>query len=168
MSSSQYILRISFHIMMTSSNGRIFPLYWPFVRGLHRCPVNSPHKGQWRGALMFYLICAWINGWVKNREAGDLRRCRAHYDVIVMMFSGVSSTCKTCCLGAQRLQHQVTLLLIPNSRLIKSSMIWILKRLVYNKVWKWYSWRIHNAAEIHLNVISLWFARFCFKLVELR
>ena len=47
-------------------------------------PVNSPHKGQWRGALMFSLICAWINGWVNNREAGDLRRYHAHYDVIVM------------------------------------------------------------------------------------
>ena len=58
--------------------------YWPFVRGIHRWPVNSPHKGQWRGALTFSLICAWINGWVNNREAGDLRRHRAHYDVIVM------------------------------------------------------------------------------------
>ena len=27
-------------------------------RGIHRWPVNSPHKGQWRGALMFSLICA--------------------------------------------------------------------------------------------------------------
>ena len=34
-----------------------FPRYWPFVRGIHRSPVNSPHKGQWRGALMFSLIC---------------------------------------------------------------------------------------------------------------
>ena len=47
-------------------------------------PVNSPHKGQWRGALMFSLICVWINGWVNNREAGDLRRYRGHYDVTVM------------------------------------------------------------------------------------
>ena len=47
-------------------------------------PVNSPHKGQWRGALMFSLICARIKGWVNNREAGDLRRYCAHYDVIVM------------------------------------------------------------------------------------
>ena len=61
-----------------------FPRYWPFVRGIHRSPVNSPHKGQWRGALMFSLICVWINGWVNNREAGDLRRYRAHYDVTVM------------------------------------------------------------------------------------
>ena len=47
-------------------------------------PVNSPHKGQWRGALMFSLIYASINDWVNNREAGDLRRQRGHYDVIVM------------------------------------------------------------------------------------
>ena len=61
-----------------------FPRYWPFVRGIHRSPVNSPHKGQWREALLFSLICVWINGWVNNREAGDLKRHRAHYDVIVM------------------------------------------------------------------------------------
>ena len=61
-----------------------FPRYWLFVRGIHRSPVNSPHKGQWRGALMFSLICARINGWVNKREAGDLRRDHAHYDVIVM------------------------------------------------------------------------------------
>ena len=42
---------------------RHFPRYWPFVRGIHRSPVNFPHKGQWRGALIFSLICAWINGW---------------------------------------------------------------------------------------------------------
>ena len=60
-----------------------FPRYWPFVRGIHRSTVNSPHKGQWRGALMFSLMCARINSWVNNREAGDLRRYRCHYDVIV-------------------------------------------------------------------------------------
>ena len=55
------------------------------------CAGNSPlagefpHKGQWRGVLMFSLICAWINGWVNSREAGDLRRHRAYYDVIVMI-----------------------------------------------------------------------------------
>ena len=53
--------------------------------GIHRSPVNSPHKGQWRGAFMFSLICAWINDWMNNGEAGDLRRHRAHYDVTVMM-----------------------------------------------------------------------------------
>ena len=61
-----------------------FPHYWPFVRGIHRSPMNSPHKSQWLGAMVFSLICAWINGWVNTREAGDLRRHRAHYDVSVM------------------------------------------------------------------------------------
>ena len=62
---------------MMTSNGNI-------ARGIHRSPVNSPHKGQWRGALMFSLICVWINGRVNNGEAGDLRRYRSHYDVTVM------------------------------------------------------------------------------------
>ena len=46
-------------------------------------------RTKWRGALVFSLICAWINGWANNREAGDLRRHRAHYDVIVMDYSEV-------------------------------------------------------------------------------
>ena len=65
-----------------------FPRYWSFVRGIHRLPVNSQHKGQWRGALMFSLICAWINGWVHNRESGDFRRHCAHYEVTVILTSG--------------------------------------------------------------------------------
>ena len=61
-----------------------FSRYWPFVRGILQSPVNSAHKGQWRGALMFSLICAWITGWGNNREAGDLRRHCPQYDVSVM------------------------------------------------------------------------------------
>ena len=38
-----------------------FPRYWPFVQGIHWSPVNSPHKGQWCGALMLSLIFTWIN-----------------------------------------------------------------------------------------------------------
>ena len=52
------------------------------------CAGNSSvtsHKGQWHGALMFPLICAWINALVNNRDAGDLRRHRAHYDVTAMV-----------------------------------------------------------------------------------
>ena len=81
--------------MMTSSNGNIF-----CVTG-HLCgeftgPRWIPaHKGQWRGALMFSLICVWINEWVNNREAGDLRRYRAHYCVIVMPFRTVPNVAKT-------------------------------------------------------------------------
>ena len=61
-----------------------FSRYWPFVRGIRRSPANSLHKGQWRGALMFSLICASTNGWINNRDAGDLIRHRAHYDAILM------------------------------------------------------------------------------------
>ena len=67
---------------------KYFLRYWPFVRGIHRSPVNSSHKGQWRGAFMFSLICARLNGWVNNCEAGDLRRICSHYDVTVML-SGI-------------------------------------------------------------------------------
>ena len=45
-----------------------FPRYWTFVRGIHRGPVNSPHKGQWRGTLTFSLICVWLNGWENNHQ----------------------------------------------------------------------------------------------------
>ena len=65
-------------------NWNHFPRYWPFVRGNHRSPVNSPLKGQWRRALIYYLIQDWANGWVNNWYAGDLRRHCAHYDVTVI------------------------------------------------------------------------------------
>ena len=45
---------------------KLFPRYWPFMRGIHRSPVNSQHKGQWRGALMFSFNYVWINGWVQQ------------------------------------------------------------------------------------------------------
>ena len=76
-----------------------FPRYWPFVWGIHRSPVNFPHKGQWRTALIFSLICAWINGWVNNHEAGDLRHHRAHFDVIVII-------CVTVCRVSSNLAKQ--------------------------------------------------------------
>ena len=61
-----------------------FPCFWPFVKGIHRWPVDSPNKDQGRGALMFSLICAWANDWANDRYASDLRRHCAHYDVTVM------------------------------------------------------------------------------------
>ena len=64
-----------------------FPRYWPIVWGIHRSPVNSPHKGQWGGALMFSLIYACINVWANHRKAGDMRRHRIHYDVTVMTWN---------------------------------------------------------------------------------
>ena len=67
-------------LMMTSSNGNIFRVTGLLCGEL----TDSPHKGQWRRALMFSLIYAWIHGSANNRKASDLRRNRAHYDVIVM------------------------------------------------------------------------------------
>ena len=74
-------------------------------------PVNSPDKGQWRGALIFSLVCAWINGWVNNREACDLRRNRAHYDVTVM------NVCKRApgLLGDQESLSYITYYTVPET-----------------------------------------------------
>ena len=70
------------YFMMTSSNENIFRVT-ALCEGNPPVTDESPHKGQWRGALVFSLICAWTYGWVNNRDAGDLRHHRAHYDVIV-------------------------------------------------------------------------------------
>ena len=75
--------------MMTSSNGNIFCITGHLC-GEFTADLNSPHKGQWRGTLMLSLICAWMNGWVNNPEAGDLRWHRAHYDVTVMAATSIS------------------------------------------------------------------------------
>ena len=63
-----------------------FPRYWPFVQGIHRASANSPHKGQWQGALMFSFICA-LNkqlskqswGWWFETPSHSLwRHCNVH------------------------------------------------------------------------------------------
>ena len=70
--------------MMTSVNGNIFRVTGPLTGNSPVTGEFFSHKGRWRRALVFSLICVWINGWVNNREAGDLWRYHAHYDVIVM------------------------------------------------------------------------------------
>ena len=67
-------------------------------------PVNSPHRGQWRGALMFSLICTRIKDWVSNPEAGDLERHRGHYDVNVMN-KNVLLTLTSMCLYMYKYMH---------------------------------------------------------------
>ena len=71
------------------------PRYWPFVRGVNQWLMSSPHKGQWGGALIFSLICAWTNDWANNRDVGDLRRHHRHYDVIAMTFHKPLTYCVT-------------------------------------------------------------------------
>ena len=66
-----------FNHMMTS-NGNIFRVIGPLWG------ESIDHRGQWGGALMFSLICTWTDGWANTRDAGDLRRHRALYEVFVM------------------------------------------------------------------------------------
>ena len=73
----------------------IFSALLALCEGNPRSSVDSPHKGQWRGALMFSLICAWTNGWANKREAGDLRRHCSHYDVTVMDWALIRSLVQT-------------------------------------------------------------------------
>ena len=76
------------NVLTSSSPVDLQLVFWPWWRhqmdkfsallalcaGNSPVPVTSPHKDQWRRTLM----------WVHNREAGDLRRHRGHYDVNVM------------------------------------------------------------------------------------
>ena len=63
---------------MTLSNGNIFRIRLVHCEGNPPVTGGSPHKSQWRGALMVPLICAWTNDRVNNRDAGDLGRHRPH------------------------------------------------------------------------------------------
>ena len=72
-----------------------FPCYWPFVRGIHRSPVDSPHNGQWHRTLMFSLMWTWTNGWANSQDAGDLRCHGADCDIIVMVLSMYSCITNT-------------------------------------------------------------------------
>ena len=68
-----------------------FPRYWPFVREIHRSPVNSPHKGMWHRALMFSLIYAWTNGkqsihrWFETSSRSLWRHCNAYTNWICVL-----------------------------------------------------------------------------------
>ena len=74
-----------------------FPRHWPVVWRIHRSPLNFPHKGQRRGALMLSLICAWTKDWVNSRDAGDLRHHRAHYDVTGTVWNVTGEFVKFVC-----------------------------------------------------------------------
>ena len=69
-------------IMMTSPKGSIFRVICLF-QGSYWSLMDSPHKGQWRGALMFSLICAWTNGWTNNQDADDVSPLWRHCNDIL-------------------------------------------------------------------------------------
>ena len=114
---------------MTSSMEN-FPCYWPFVRGIHWSPVNSPHKGQWRTALIISLICAWPNSWVNDHNAGDLRRHRAHHDVTVMEIQHTLFPCGLRCkTGWKRKQSRECCMTI---NWLHISVIWLRESKMHN------------------------------------
>ena len=103
------------------------------------CARNSPHKGQWRGALIFSLICVWIKGWVNDREAGDLRRYRAHYDVTVINYCYHSPVVAYKIYSTQLYMacyHSVT------NHVIRVSYNIIIRILFYKRSWCQHSNRI--------------------------
>ena len=126
-----------------------FPHCWPFVQGIHRSPVNSPHKGQWRGTLMFF-ICTWTNGWVNNRNTGDLRCNHDHYDVTVMLRPG------------DAYMRHWTAITWPNDDL--SSM----GPMATNVTDFWIKIQQFSLKGIHLKVSSAKWRWFCFVLSLLR
>ena len=80
-----------------------FPRYWPFVRGIHRSPRNFD--------VFFDLNKRWVN----NREAGDLRRHHAHYDVTVMETLPALFHVLFCCQPKQAIEQTVELPVIWNA-----------------------------------------------------
>ena len=99
------------------------------MRGIHRSPVNSPHKCQWRGALMFSLIYASTNSWANNGDAGDLRRHHSHYNVIVMNGNCYMCLIKHCifileCTQVPETKHWMSLAGRWNRYLLRFVFIW--------------------------------------------
>ena len=85
--------------------------------------MDSPHKSQWRWALMFSLICAWTTGWAKHRDAGDFRRHRDHYDITVIFIS-ISKGCVVRRLGSIHHRQWITNWSHTLSALHANSVAW--------------------------------------------
>ena len=117
------------HTMMTSSNGKLFLRYWPFVRGIHRWPVNSPHKGQWRGALMMKTWKHFPRYWpfvrgihrspVNSPHKGQWRRALM-FSLICPWINGWVNNPDTCDSRRHRTRYDVTVMLNSISDLMIS------------------------------------------------
>ena len=109
--------------------------------GIHRSSVNSPHRGQWHGPLVFSLICAWINDWVNNREAGDLRLYPSHYDVTVMTID------KPVCI----IDWLMCILCVCIEKL---SLLWITRSFVTKHIWSKMSYKCVGFAHFMLYTVA--------------
>ena len=116
-----------------------FSMLLALCAGNSPVPVNFPHKGQWRGALMFSLICVRINDWVNSREGGDLRRHRGHYDVNVMHGFGLAGECANTGLTLKSYIIQAP---GPQQLIVQIRPIYISRNIIIavaNRIWQWLS-----------------------------
>ena len=108
-------------------------------------PVTGgfPHKGQWRRALMLSLICAWTNGRANNRDACDLRRHRANYDVTVPIsiwpIICKMITNKSQCVSAQALSVSITEIYLKLYFKMKATFTRCDFRRSYVSLFMWFS-----------------------------
>ena len=90
-SESQNVIKYTLRMLWLEYCGSIkwkhFPHYWPFVRGIHRYPWNSPHKGHWRGALMFSLIWDYYNWDVPEQTVEQIIVTPVIWDTIVLIMT---------------------------------------------------------------------------------
>ena len=127
------------HIMMTSSNGNIFSVTGPLCGKFTGHRWISPHKGQWRGALMFSLICA-LNkrmskqswGWWFETPSHSLRR---HYNEVhtsaKMIRNMKTISFKEKCISNYRLQYEGHCIQVPMCWLIPPHVILQTKLKLY-------------------------------------
>ena len=135
-----------------------FLCYWPFVWGIQWSPVNSQHKGQLHGALMFSLICASINGYNNKCHCND----DFHYfcpTVHINNYVNISCFVVLCCFGCKstyRLVSNIRRTLIGNwivdhSDVVGASPVgaalkfWDLVRLILETLrYPYFSWLLHH------------------------
>ena len=68
---------------------------------------NPPATGGFSHKVDVFFICTWTNGWSNNRDAGDLGRHRAHYDVTLMLHHGLAWEWTWECPAAATLERLV-------------------------------------------------------------
>ena len=94
-----------------------------------------PSQSQWRGALMFSLLCAWTNGWANHRDAGDLRRHRVHCGITEMSVNyviiGFDDRCHL--FGAKPLFWTNTDSIVYLSQ--RNKLQWKVKKIKTRRIW---------------------------------
>ena len=116
-------------------------------------PVDSSHKYQRRGALMFSLICTWTNGWANKWNACDLRRHCAHYEITVMNIWRFADDIMKSVL----LIHYVTVL--TKSSIDKSVLVQLMawhETNNHTKTNKWTAWWRHQMEKFIALLAFVW------------